>query len=87
MRWCFCLDVRDLAELISMSCGITHWDAFRMGQLGIMVCLFCVLVRGGSRLSGKRCHADVFPLFGWRKSRVRCILVDGEGRVGYGDLL
>ncbi len=37
---------------------------------------------GGSRLSGKRCHADVFPLFGWRKSRVRCILVDGEGRVG-----
>lgn len=29
-----------------MSCGITHWDAFRMGQLGIMVCLFCVLVRG-----------------------------------------
>ena len=41
----------------------------------VMVCLFCIVVRGTVRLSGKRRHAEVFPLFG------RCEMVSGERAV------
>lgn len=44
-------------------------------QPGVMVCLFCFVVRGSVRLSGKRRHAEVFPLFG------RCEMVSGERAV------
>ena len=44
-------------------------------QPDVMACLFCVVVRGAVRLSGKRCHAEVFSLFG------RCEMVSGERAV------